>query len=94
VALILTTINPKRTLIFINSVWNNSKPNEVHPIRVDFREATVSRTYLNMTNHRIMNQYFSKYRNPWVEFKTPPTPGQIAQLKKFQYRLILDGIEQ
>ena len=40
-----------------------------------------------------MNQYFSKYRNAWIDFATPPTPGQIQQLKKYKYRLILDGIE-
>jgi len=39
------------------------------------------------------NAYFSKWRNAWIEFQSPPTPGQISEMKKYQYRLIIDGIE-
>lgn len=40
-----------------------------------------------------MNQYFSKWRNEWVDFKNPPTPGQISEMKKHNYRLIIDGVQ-
>lgn len=40
-----------------------------------------------------MNQYFSKYRNAWIDFATPPTPGQISEMKKHKYRLIIDGVK-
>jgi hypothetical protein len=40
-----------------------------------------------------MNQYFSKWRNAWIDFKNPPTPGEILSMKKYGYRLILNGIE-
>jgi hypothetical protein len=39
------------------------------------------------------NAYYSKWRNAWIEFNTQPTPGQILSMKKYNYRLILDGVE-
>ena len=36
-----------------------------------------------------MNQkveYFSKWRNKWVEMKDP-TPGKIAEMKRFYYQI-------
>jgi len=32
-------------------------------------------------------KYFSKWRGVWVAFKTPTTPGQIAELVKYKYQL-------
>ena len=40
-----------------------------------------------------MNQYFSKWRNAWIDFPQPPTQGQIREMLKFKYRLIINGIE-
>jgi hypothetical protein len=30
-------------------------------------------------------QYFSKWRNEWVDFKNPPTKGQLFELSKYHY---------
>jgi len=40
-----------------------------------------------------MNAYFSKWRNAWITFTHPPTPGQIAEMKKYFYRIKINGIE-
>ena len=40
-----------------------------------------------------MNAYFSKWRNAWITFRHPPTPGQIMEMKKYRYRLMINGIE-
>jgi hypothetical protein len=38
-------------------------------------------------------QYFSKYRNAWVDFHHPTTPGQIMEMKKYHYRIKVNGKE-
>ena len=38
-------------------------------------------------------KYFSKYRNEWIEFKAAPTRGELLSLKKYHYRIQLDGVE-
>lgn len=32
-------------------------------------------------------QYFSKWRECWVDFNTPPTAGQLHELKKYHYQI-------
>lgn len=32
-------------------------------------------------------QYFSKWRNEWIDFKNPPTRGEILSLLKYNYKL-------
>lgn len=39
------------------------------------------------------NAYFSKWRKAWIEFPSPPTPGQVSEMKKYGYRLTIDGVE-
>lgn len=34
-----------------------------------------------------MMQYFSKWRNKWIDFNQPPTQGQLIQLKKYHYQI-------
>jgi hypothetical protein len=38
-------------------------------------------------------KYFSKYRNEWIEFKATPTRGELLSLKKYHYRIQVDGVE-
>lgn len=38
-------------------------------------------------------QYFSKYRNAWIDFQSHPTPGQIREMKKYFYRVKINGKE-
>lgn len=38
-------------------------------------------------------KYFSKYRNAWVPFKQKPTRGQLIELQKYNYRIMVDGSE-
>lgn len=40
-----------------------------------------------------MLTYFSKWRLVWVEFNTPPTPGELLSLRRYKYRVALDGVE-
>lgn len=32
-------------------------------------------------------QYFSKWRNEWIDFEIEPTPGQLFELKKYYYQI-------
>ena len=35
----------------------------------------------------LKREYFSKWRRVWIEFRAPPTPGQLAELKKYGYQI-------
>ena len=32
-------------------------------------------------------QYFSKWRNEWADFKSPPTQGQLKQMESYKYQI-------
>lgn len=34
-----------------------------------------------------ITQYWSKWRNCWVDVKEPPTPGDILKMKEYHYLL-------
>lgn len=35
----------------------------------------------------IQMQYFSKWRKEWIDFKNPPTQGDMYELKKYKYEI-------
>lgn len=38
-------------------------------------------------------QYYSKWRNAWADFHTPPTRGELLSLARYHYRVLVDGVE-
>jgi len=36
---------------------------------------------------KVYTQYYSKWRNEWIDFNTPPTSGEIMHLREYFYEL-------
>lgn len=37
--------------------------------------------------------YFSKWRDAWIDFPRPPDRGELMALRKYHYRIAVDGKE-
>jgi len=60
----------------------NVETKNVCPIAYNINIYAITRTYLTK---KPMYQYYSKWRNEWIDFN--PTPGQLIQLQKYFYQI-------
>lgn len=37
--------------------------------------------------------YLSKHSGKWIEFKSNPTKGELLSLKKYHYKVMVNGVE-
>lgn len=40
-----------------------------------------------MKTKDVQYQYFSRWRQEWIDFRNPPTPGDFFELKKYHYQI-------